>query len=103
MSWSSTPVEVIMQPRKAFKSMADNAAFLANRFDLPPRKAAELVSGEGTLTDEIAADVAARQHNDDVLEGVPTPEQPTYEHGIDMDEVRLKPVLRQRNDRSGGA
>ena len=104
MSWTTSKhLEATMQPRQSIKSKYDDAEFLADEFDLPSRKAAELVSERGDEVDAITAEVAKRQDSENVLEGVPTPEEPTFEHGIDMDEVRLKPVLQERNDRSGGA
>ena len=92
-----------MQAGRPLKQKSEDAAFLADRFDLPRRKAAALVAGPGEDADQMAADVAKLQQAADPLEGSPTPEEPTFAHGIDMDEVRLKPVLHERNDRSGGA
>jgi hypothetical protein len=96
-------VEAAMPSRdKSVKAKADEAKFLADQFDLPGRKAAGLVADDGSAED-VSAEVARRQRSDDSLEDVPTPKEPRVEHVADVDEVRLKPVLHRRNERSGGA
>jgi hypothetical protein len=96
-----------MQPGKSqrgsIRSQTKDAEFLANEFDMQPKKAAGLVAREGADPDEISAKVAKRQKAADPLKDVPTPHEPARERVEDVDEVRLKPVLHERNDRAGGA
>lgn len=83
------------------KQKVDDGTFLADQFDIPPRKAAELVSDGAAEADDVHAGV---QHNidaNDPLEGVPTPES-SDDFTADADETRLKPVLHRPN-KSGGA
>lgn len=87
--------------RPSFKQRVDDAEFLADEFEMPNRKAADLVARPGSDRDEIKAEVDERQRADDPLEGMPTPREPAIEHEEDVDEVRLKPVLHERNDHSG--
>ena len=85
----------------SFKQRVDDAEFLADEFEMPNRKAADLVARPGSDRDAVKAEVDARQRADDPLEGMPTPREPAVEHEEDVDEVRLKPVLHERNDHSG--
>jgi len=89
------------QQPPAFKQRVDEAEFLADEFEMPNRKAAELVARPGSDRDAIKAEVDERQRSDDPLEDMPTPHEPAKEHEEDVDEVRLKPVLHERNDHSG--
>lgn len=85
----------------SLKQRVDDAEFLADEFDMPNRKAADLVARPGSDSETIKEKVADRQRADDPLEGMPTPREPAVEHEEDTDEVRLKPVLHERNDHSG--
>jgi hypothetical protein len=85
-------------------SKADDARFLVEQFDVPERRAARAVLGE-TAPDSKVAELGAEVHRhvsgDDPLAGVPTPEEPATDLAGDTDEVRLKPVLHTRNQRTG--
>ncbi len=84
-------------------SKVDDAAFLADEFDVPVEKAADLVSSNGHEQEaaEIQEATAKRLRDEDALEGVPPPHEPAHEHVADSDEVRLKPVLHSPNQRNG--
>jgi hypothetical protein len=84
-------------------SKVDDAAFLADQFDVPVAEAAELVAsrGEGQEAAEIQEATNQRLRDEDALEGLPTPREPAHEHVADSDEVRLKPVLHSGNERNG--
>ena len=84
-------------------SKVDDAAFLADQFDIPVANAAELVasSSHGESAAEIQEATNRRLRDEDALEGVPTPREPAHEHVADSDEVRLKPVLHSGNGRNG--
>ena len=84
-------------------SKVDDAAFLADQFDIPVANAAELVASSSyeQSAAEIQEATNRRLRDEDALEGVPTPQEPAHEQVADSDEVRLKPVLHGRNERNG--
>jgi hypothetical protein len=85
----------------SLKQRVVDAEFLADEFEMPARKAADLVARPGSDGEAIKAEVHERQLAEDPLKGMPTPQEPAVEHEEDTDEVRLKPVLHERNDHSG--
>lgn len=84
-------------------SKVDDAAFLAEEFDIPVADAAELVasSNDGPDAAEIQEATNRRLRNRDALEGVPRPHEPAHDQVGDSDEARLKPILHGYNERNG--
>ena len=82
----------------AGSSKSEDAKFIADEFDVPERRAAEVVAGPDaseTRIADLAADVHRKRKADDPLAGVPTPEEPESDFTADTDETRLKPVVRR--------
>ena len=77
----------------------EDGTFLAEEFDIPARKAARLVSSEGDAG-KVEAGVHEKLRSADALEGVPTP-RASDDLTTDTDETRLKPVLHDKNNRTG--
>ena len=75
----------------------EDAVFLHDEFGIAETEAAELVTPDGSDTDA----VRLHDQNKDPLADVPTPRQPNRDMVEDTDEVRLKPVLHDRNERTG--
>ena len=73
----------------------EDARFLAQQFDIPAPQAEKLT---GAPAEAVRHDTG----EEDPLAGVPLPEAPASDVTPDADEERLKPVLHQRNDRTGG-
>jgi hypothetical protein len=81
------------------KQKVEDGTFLAEEFGIPANKAAELVSQPGEA-DQVEAGVQSNLRAADPLEGVPTPKAgPDF--SADTDEIRLKPVLHEKNNRAG--
>jgi hypothetical protein len=81
------------------KQKVEDGTFLAEEFDIPPPKAAKVVSTEGEA-DKVEAGVHDKLRSVDALEGVPTPKA-SDDFTTDADETRLKPVLHDKNNRTG--
>lgn len=81
---------------------ADEAEFLVEEFDLTEREASELVTEEDAAAARTRAAVQRKRSQRAPLADAPLPEVPDSDFTPDSDEERLKPVVRKRNDRSGG-
>ena len=81
------------------KQQIEDGAFLAEEFDIPPRKAAKLVAG-GDASGDLGSAIAQKVSSVDALKGVPAP-QSADDFTADTDETRLKPVLHTPNKRAG--
>jgi hypothetical protein len=81
---------------------AEDADFLAREFGIAPRRAGELVARDGARADDVAAAARERAKRRDPLAGAPVPDEPGRDRVPDSDEVRLKQVLHEKNDRRGG-
>lgn len=93
---------VLTEPYPGAGSPVDEAASLAAEFDIPSRKAAELLPSETTDGDDaLASQVAARVLAANALEDSPVPHEPGIYVVADSDDVRLKPALHRPNDRTG--
>lgn len=90
------------KPSSGSGKPAEEAEFLVEEFELTEREASELVTdGESEAGDAQAA-VLKKRANREVLPDAPVPEAPKSDLTADSDEERLKPVVRTRNDRTGG-
>lgn len=81
---------------------SSDVAFLTEEFGIPPFKAAHLVAGPGEQADRLVDLEFQRQHDDDPLADVPTPQPSKHEFVADADEDQLKPVTRHHNMRGAG-
>ena len=88
---AAQPLDSAADPQQA----TEDARFLAQEFDIPAPQAEKLT---GAPSEAIRHDIGA----EDPLAVVPLPEAPASDVTPDADEERLKPVLHQRNDRTGG-
>lgn len=83
------------------RQKVDEGTFLAEQFDIAPHKAADLVAPHSGQSSEVETEVRRKlRTGDDPLAGVPTPRS-SDDLTADTDETRLKPVLRNGNDRTG--
>jgi hypothetical protein len=103
---ASMPVSPSERPGAVLASsdkLADTK-FLAKEFHIPEQRAARAVLGE-QVPDSVVTDLGAEVHrqllSEDPLRDVPTPEEPSSDLISDTDEIRLKPVVHKRNDRTG--
>lgn len=83
------------------KQKIEDGTFLAEEFDIPPAKAADLVTDDPSSEARIEVGVRKNLKQRDALEGVPTPRS-SDDFAADNDETALKPVLHTPNERNGG-
>jgi hypothetical protein len=81
---------------------AEEAEFLVEEFELTEREASELVTDGDGEAGETQAAVLKKRASREALQDAPVPEAPKSDLTADSDEERLKPVVRSRNDRTGG-
>lgn len=87
-------------PTNPMSQKAEEVAFLTEEFEIPPVKAAELVTENPEQAERLAADEMRRQRHADPLSGAPTPRQEgadTYPNPK-FDSI---PVAHVDNDRTG--
>jgi hypothetical protein len=79
-----------------------DAKFLVDEFNIAEGAASNLVASEDDeLAEEVVGDLHQAQDADDPLKGIPTPSEPPEEFTLDTDEEKLKPVIHERNRRTG--
>jgi hypothetical protein len=88
-------------PKQKSDRPVNEAEFLVEEFELTEREASELVTGDDRTADETTSGVQKKRAAREPLEDAPTPEAPESDLTPDSDEVRLKPVVRRANDRTG--
>lgn len=81
---------------------AEEAEFLVKEFELTEREASELLTEGDGEAGETGAAVQRKRRQRRALQDVPVPDAPKSDFTADSDEERLKPVVRSRNDRTGG-
>jgi len=87
-------------PQKPLSDKAEEVAFLTEEFEIPPVKAAELVTENPEQAERLAADEMRRQRHEDPLANSPTPKQ----DGADVypnPKFESIPVAHVENDRTG--
>lgn len=87
------------QDPNSVSSQMRDAQLLEDEFGIVPRRAAELVARGGVEAEALRQRLEARES--DALAGKPIPQEPRREHVDDSDEVALKPVLHETNNRHG--
>jgi hypothetical protein len=91
-----------LRDRSKVKPQGEDAAFLVEEFEMPPREAAELVKREGEDAGEVEDATHQELKKRDPLKNDPTPQAPASDFTEDSDEERLKPVVHKQNLRSSG-
>lgn len=76
-----------------------DVAFLAETFDIPARKAANLVAANPEEAEALATAELKHERNSDPLEGVPVPASPE-EHEVEGNGGMQKTVVHRNNEAS---
>lgn len=74
----------------------EDVDFLHESFDMQNPKAAGLVTEDDEEADRLTREANQRQLRKNELEDVPVPKAPEDDLTVDADEVKLKPLIRNR-------